>query len=36
MRCYFVRGGHTEGYVPLQQGSDEALIAQALTEFLKG
>lgn len=35
MRCYFVRGGHTEGYVPLQQGSDEALIAQALTEFLK-
>jgi hypothetical protein len=34
MRCYFMRGGHIEGYVPLQDGSDEELIEQGMTEFL--
>jgi hypothetical protein len=35
MRCYFMRGGQIENSVPLQEGTDEDLIAQALTEFLK-
>ena len=35
MRCYFMRNGHIEGYVPLRDGPAEALIEQGMTEFLK-
>jgi hypothetical protein len=33
MRCYFMRNGHTEGYVPLDDGSDDAMIEQAKAAF---
>jgi hypothetical protein len=35
MRCYFMRNGHVEAYAPLQDGSDEELVEQGMTEFLK-
>jgi len=35
MRCYFMRNGHIDGYVALDDGSDDALIEQGRAEFLK-
>ena len=35
MRCYFMRNGHIEGYAPLRDGPDEALIEQGISEFFK-
>jgi len=35
MRCYFLHNGHIERHVPLDNGSDKAMIEQAEAEFKK-
>lgn len=33
MRCYFLRKGHIEGYVPLHEGLDQDMIEEGKASF---